>query len=171
MKISEYSFILLGSNMGDREGIITQAIDMIVNECGDLIDKSYLYESESWGFETEQWFLNQVIEIKSTLSPQRLIYNLLSIETQLGRDRLHHYDNYVSRVIDLDILYYDNLVMNNNIITLPHPKLHLRRFTLLPLCDIAPDFIHPVLNKPNKELLNSCKDISAVKLYKSRDKV
>lgn len=167
MNISKNSFILLGSNMGDRESVITQAIYMIIKECGDLIGQSYLYESEPWGFETEQWFLNQVIEIKSTLSPQRLMSDLLSIETQLGRDRSHHYNHYVSRIIDLDILYYDDLVISNNIITLPHPKLHLRRFTLLPLCDIAPDFIHPVLNRTNRELLDSCEDISAVRLYES----
>ena len=95
-----------------------------------------------------------------------LLKELLSIEIRLGRDRINKYDGYVSRPIDIDILYYNDLVVDSADLILPHPRLHQRRFTLLPLCEIAPDYIHPIVKCSNMELLSRCDDMSIVRLYK-----
>ena len=105
------AYILLGSNLGDREGILRRAIEMIECRCCRVVASSHLYESEPWGFESDDVFLNQVVCVKTTLSPHDLLNELLSIEITLGRDREHHYETYVSRPIDLDILYYDDLII------------------------------------------------------------
>lgn len=164
--MSYKSFILLGSNVGDRELLIDAAIDNIVDRCGSVVGKSSLYESEPWGFESEFNFLNQVIMIETVLEPHELLRRVLQIEIELGRDRLTKYEGYVSRPIDIDILYYDDYVTDTVDLTVPHPRLHLRSFTLLPLCEIAPDFEHPVFRKRNSELLNECKDTLRVDIYK-----
>lgn len=166
MFMSAVAFILLGSNIGDREAVFRRAVEMMECRCCRVIASSHIYESEPWGFETEDIFLNQVVCVKTTLGPHDLLDELLSIEIHLGRDREHHYDTYVSRPIDLDILYYDDLVVDDSNLTLPHPRLHLRRFTLMPLCDIAPDKIHPVFRVTNRELLERCEDPLMVKRYK-----
>ena len=160
------AYILLGSNIGDRESILKQAVGMIECRCCRVVASSHIYESEPWGFESDDVFLNQVICVKTTLSPHDLLKELLSIEIMLGRDREHHYDTYVSRPIDLDILYYDDLVVDDADLTLPHPRLHQRRFTIMPLCDIAPDMIHPVLKMSNKDLMERCDDALMVRRYR-----
>lgn len=159
------AYILLGSNLGDREGILRRAIEMIECRCCRVVASSHLYESEPWGFENDDVFLNQVVCVKTTLSPHDLLNELLSIEITLGRDREHHYETYVSRPIDLDILYYDDLIIEDFDLVLPHPRLHLRRFTLEPLCDIAPKLIHPILRLSNEQLLQHCEDSSVVNRY------
>lgn len=158
------SFILLGSNLGERELLLEKAVEMITVSCGELLSMSRLYESEPWGFESENNFLNQVIMIKTDRGPHDLLKELLSIEAELGRRRLEGVVGYQSRPMDLDILYYDDLIIDDSDLILPHPRLHLRRFTLLPLCDIAPDFVHPLLQMTNKKLLDECNDISDVKV-------
>ena len=163
---SETVFILLGSNMGDRECLVNQACAMIEKRCGEVVAKSRLYESEPWGFEAEQWFLNQVIEVSTSLSPDVLMNGLLAIEKELGRDRSTPHQGYASRPIDLDILYFGDKIIDTQLVTAPHPRLHQRRFTLLPLCDIAADFVHPVLKLTGRELLERCEDSGKVKIYK-----
>lgn len=160
------SFILLGSNIGKREQLIKDAISCIVDKYGTLIRKSSLYESEPWGFESEFNFLNQVILIETKLNPHELLEQLLKIEIDLGRDRTNKYETYVSRPIDIDILYYNNDVIDSIDLIVPHPRLHLRAFTLMPLCEIAPDYVHPFFLKTNKELLYECKDNLKVNVYK-----
>lgn len=160
------AYILLGSNIGDREEVLRQAIAMIECRCCRVVATSHIYESEPWGFESDDIFLNQVICVETTLSPHDLLKVLMSIEIMLGRDREHHYDTYVSRPIDLDILYYDDIILNDEDLILPHPKLHLRRFTLEPLCEVASDLVHPVLQLSNKSLLERCADPLMVKRYK-----
>ena len=155
---SETVFILLGSNLGDRQLLVNQACKMIEEECGKIVSRSNLYESEPWGFKSEHWFLNLVVEINTSLSPDDLMKSLLAIEKELGRDRSIPHEGYVSRPMDLDILYYGNKVIDTQLVTAPHPRLQQRRFTLLPLCDIAPDFVHPVLKMTNRELLEKCDD-------------
>mgnify|MGYP003488955432 CR=1 FL=1 len=159
------SLILLGSNLGDREMLIKSAIDMIGKNCGNVLSCSRIYETEPWGFDAENNFLNQIISIQTDLRPHDLLKELLSIEITLGRDREHHYETYVSRPIDLDILYYDDLIIEDSALVLPHPRLHLRRFTLEPLCDIAPKLIHPILRLSNEQLLQHCEDSSVVNRY------
>ncbi len=152
------SFILLGSNMGNREELLSEAISLIELRCGKLILKSSLYESEPWGFETEHLFLNQAIAIESVLSPHDLLKELLTIEAELGRKRKENHIGYESRPIDLDIIYYDDIINNDEDLILPHPRLHQRRFVLAPLCEIASDFVHPVFKVSNEVLLERCED-------------
>ena len=160
-----FSLILIGSNQGQRELTISQSIKMLAERCGEVFLLSSLYETEPWGFIAEQNFLNQVVALDTEKNPYDLLRELLMIEKELGRKR-HDVEGYESRPIDLDILYYDDMIINDNDLILPHPRLHKRRFALMPLCDIAADFIHPVFKRSNRELLNECEDISEVKLYK-----
>lgn len=163
---SESVFILLGSNLGERQLLVNQACGMIEERCGKIMAKSRLYESEPWGFKSEHWFLNMVVEISTSLSPDELMDTLLAIEKELGRDRSTPHEGYVSRPMDLDILYWnDGLIADNQHVIVPHPRLHQRRFTLLPLCDIAPDYVHPILKKTNRQLLDECSDSGIVKLF------
>lgn len=155
-------FILLGSNQGEREKMLQQATEAIERICGKIVSQSSIYETAPWGFESEQWFLNQVIQIKSFLVPETLLEKLLAIELQLGRVRTNA--QYSSRAIDLDLLYYSSIHLETRLLEIPHPRLHLRRFTLMPLSEIAPDFVHPVLKKTQLELLELLQDNS--KVYK-----
>lgn len=159
------SLILIGSNLGRRESIINQSIEMMSERCGEVFAVSSLYETEPWGFVAEQDFLNQVVAVRTEKSPHELLSELMKIEKELGRKR-HDVEGYESRPIDLDILYYDDLIINDDDLILPHPRLHLRRFVLMPLCDVASDYIHPIFKKSSKELLRCCEDTSEVKLYK-----
>lgn len=162
---SESVFILLGSNLGDRQLLVNQACRMVEERCGKIVAKSRLYESEPWGFKSEHWFLNQVVEISTSLSPDELMDTLLLIEKELGRDRSTPHEGYVSRPMDLDILYWgDALIADGQHVIIPHPRLHQRRFTLLPLCDVAPDYVHPILKKTNLQLLDECQDHGIVKV-------
>ena len=160
---SESVFILLGSNLGDRERLVNQACRMMGERCGEIVAKSRLYESEPWGFKSEHWFLNQVVVLDTEMSPDDLMDELLAIEKELGRDRTTPHEGYVSRPIDLDILYWgEDLVVEKQHVIIPHPRLHKRRFTLLPLCDVAPDYIHPILKKTNRQLLDECDDFGKI---------
>ena len=162
----ESVFVLIGSNLGDRELLVNQACSMIDGRCGKIVAKSRLYESEPWGFKSEYWFLNQVIMIETPLSPDALMDSLLAIEKELGRDRTTPHEGYVSRPMDLDILYWGrDLIVDKQHVIVPHPRLHKRRFTLLPLCDVAPDYIHPILKKTNRQLLDECQDSGKVHIY------
>ena len=162
---SESVFVLLGSNIGNRELIVNQACSLIGERCGDVVALSRVYESEPWGFMSEHWFLNQVIEIVTSLSPDELMQSLLAIESELGRDRSMPHQGYVSRTIDLDILYFGEQCITTSHVTAPHPRLHQRRFALLPLCDIAPDFVHPLMKKTNRQLLEECQDTGKCNIY------
>ena len=162
---SESVFVLLGSNLGDRELLVNQASKMIGERCGKIVAKSRLYESEPWGFKSEHWFLNQVVKVETALSPDDLMKELLEIEKELGRDRSVPHEGYVSRPMDLDILYFGNEIIDTQMVKAPHPRLHERRFTLLPLCDIAPDYVHPAMKKTNLQLLDECQDAGKVNIY------
>lgn len=161
----ESVFVLLGSNLGDRELLVNQASKMIGERCGKIVAKSRLYESEPWGFKSEHWFLNQVVKVETAFSPDALMGVLLEIEKELGRDRSVPHEGYVSRPMDLDILYFGNEIIDTQMVNAPHPRLHERRFTLLPLCDIAPDYVHPVMKKTNLQLLDECQDAGKVNIY------
>lgn len=160
-----FSLILLGSNLGDKENTIDKAVEMIGERCGTIVEKSSLYETAPWGFVADNNFLNQVISIETVLDPHQLLMELMRIETVLGRIR-HDVEGYESRPIDLDILYYENKIINEDDLIIPHPRLHLRRFVLEPLSEIVPNFVHPVFKKTSLELLYECTDSSEVILYK-----
>ena len=154
----EKCYVLFGSNMGDKEAIFDQACLYINNRCGHVLKVSAAYESEPWGFEAKEWFLNRVIVVETELSPMDMLQQLLDIEKELGRVRHPEIQGYTSRTADLDILYYGTRVIQTDTLTVPHPRLHLRRFALVPLCEVAPDFEHPIFKKTQEELLEQCPD-------------
>ena len=158
------AYLLLGGNMGDRLSIIAKAITLIQASCGSVVKKSSLFESAPWGFEDKNQFINQVIMIETAMSAKDLLQNLLDIELSLGRVR-NNAANYSSRNIDIDILFFNDAVINEQNLIIPHPLLQERKFTLLPLNEIASDLLHPVFKKTIHELLNECNDKSEVLKY------
>ena len=159
----ERCYILFGSNMGDKDAIFAQACLFINNRCGDVVEVSSAYESEPWGFEAEEWFLNRVIVVDTELTPEELLMQLLDIERELGRIRHPETPGYASRTADLDILYYGDRVIHTDRLTVPHPRLHLRRFALAPMCEVEPELVHPVFGVTQEELLQRCPDDGVVK--------
>jgi len=159
-------FLLLGSNKGDRCELLSQACNIIEERCGTITSRSSLYESEPWGFKADIWFLNQAVELSTDKDPYMLMLILLNIERELGRRRNGIKRGYASRTIDIDILYYDKLITTTPELILPHPRLQDRRFVLVPMCQIAPDLVHPLLKATQRELLEKCTDKSNVRLYK-----
>jgi len=147
----------------DKNGIFDQACHLINKGCGRVVKVSSSYESEPWGFEAEEWFLNRVIVIETSMSPEDLIRQLLDIERDLGRERHPEKEGYTSRTADLDVLYFGDKIILTETLTVPHPRLHLRRFALLPMCEVAPDLVHPVFGLTQTELLNRCPDTLKVR--------
>jgi 2-amino-4-hydroxy-6-hydroxymethyldihydropteridine diphosphokinase len=149
-------FLGLGTNLGDRKSNLREAIKKIGEHIGKVLNSSPVYETAPWGFEAENDFLNMVICFETSHSPEELLKEIIGIESRMGRDR--NQDRYSSRVIDIDILLYDNLVIDAKGLKIPHRLMHERRFVLVPLCELAPDLIHPVLRKSMKVLLEECRD-------------
>ena len=156
------AYLLLGGNIGEREVIIGKATELIHASCGKVIKKSSLYETSPWGFIDKNNFINQVILIETLLGVEDLMQNLLNIELLIGRVR-NNAANYSSRVIDIDILFYNDEIINLPDVKVPHPLLQDRKFALAPLKEIAENLIHPVLNKTIESLYNDCKDDLMVK--------
>lgn len=148
--------ILLGSNQGNRKELIMKAIQLLEIKLGKCHKVSSIYESEAWGFEADTAFLNQVLMFDSTLKPEEILQIGLDAEKELGRTR--NEGGYASRTMDIDLLFYDNQIIEEENLQIPHPRLHLRRFTLEPLVEIMPDFIHPKLKKNMRKLLEVCTD-------------
>ena len=156
-------YLLLGSNLGIREEIISNALESIEKSIGKVVSSSSLYESASWGVDDQPDFLNQVVEIETQLDPLSLLDHILEIEQSFGRKRNLRWG---SRIIDIDILYYGDSISMNPRLTLPHPQIAYRRFTLVPLVELIPWFIHPLLNKTHRQLLEECQDELWVREYK-----
>jgi 2-amino-4-hydroxy-6-hydroxymethyldihydropteridine diphosphokinase len=159
--MAKEAFIGLGTNLGNREENLKKAIENIIMYAGDVISCSGIYVTEPWGFRSEDHFLNLVLRIATSLKPVDLLKHLLKIEMQMGR--LRGTEKYSSRIIDIDILLYGNEIINKPYLKIPHPEIPERKFVLVPLCDIAPEMIHPVLKKTFKDLLEECNDESIVK--------
>lgn len=157
-------YLLLGGNLDNRTQYLQQARDTIARRVGSIVRASGIYETAAWGKIDQPSFLNQVLEMETQLSPEQVLQTINLIEHELGRERLEHWG---ARVIDIDILFYDDLVQQTQRLTIPHPQLHLRRFTLQPLHEIAPDLVHPVLQQTINELLTHCPDALEVKQYSS----
>ena len=152
--------ILLGSNLGERGKLLARAREAITGAVGTIVKQSSVDETEPWGFTDEETpkFLNQVVVVETTLSPLGVLDRLQKIENDLGRVRgevkmgengLQLYD---SRPIDIDILFYDDIVLKHSRLTIPHRFIAKRQFVLTPLREVMPDYVHPVLKKPIREL-------------------
>lgn len=153
-------FLLLGSNIGNRNVYLADAADQISTQLGKVIKYSAVYETQSWGTEDGPDYLNQVIQIRTDKAPEMILDLVLNIEKDLGRERK---EKYGSRTIDIDILFYGNQIIDLPELKVPHPELHRRRFTLTPLAEIAPDLMHPVMKKSILALSKQLKDDLIVK--------
>jgi len=153
-------FLGIGTNLGDREVNLGSAVECIRESIGRVVCISSVYETEPWGFSSDDQFLNMVVEVETAHKPSGLLGRMLMIEAKMGR--LRSGEGYSSRLIDLDILLFGNKVMNTKSLVIPHPRLHERKFVLVPLCEIAPGFVHPVLKKDIKALLKECTDKSRI---------
>ncbi len=153
------AFIILGSNMGNKLAHLQMAIELMNLQNISLVQQSSIYKTAAWGNTEQDDFYNQVIEVATELSAEILLQTLLEIETKMGRTRNQKWE---ARIIDLDILYFNNEIIDTEKLKVPHPYLHVRKFTLIPLSEIAAYYIHPIFNKTNSELLISCSDGSEV---------
>lgn len=163
------AYILLGSNEGHREQAIGKAIDLISSVLGKPKRFSHIYASGSWGFSGHD-FLNQLVIYDTDEQPLSLLHQLQGIERAIGRERLPS-AGYSNRIIDIDLLYLGSIVLESPRLTLPHPRLHLRRFTLIPLVELAPEMIHPQTGKSHLQLLSELKDDSPVWLHPKHNTV
>jgi 2-amino-4-hydroxy-6-hydroxymethyldihydropteridine diphosphokinase len=162
MAVHKNILLLLGSNLGDREKSLLVAIRKINEQAGTVVAASSLYRTQPWGETNQPEFLNQVIVLESPHTPRPLLALLQSIEKELGRERVTLWG---PRIIDVDILFFGNDIVNEKDLAIPHPAIPYRRFTLVPLCEIAPKFVHPVLNKSCEQLLRDCHDPLEVNLF------
>lgn len=149
------AYILIGGNLGNRESNLLKAIELINQHCGNISVTSSVYETAAWGFTEQPNFLNQVLKLTTHLSSEHLMHALLNIEELMGRKRLIKMG---PRIIDLDILLIDEIVLSTPLLKLPHPELINRKFALLPLAEIAAEIVHPVEKKSISQLLQHCKD-------------
>lgn len=154
-------FLLLGTNLGERGRNLQRAIEEMSQEEMSSINLSSIFKSEPWGFESKNFFLNQCISFYTTLDAEELLLRLKLIETELGR-KIHVNSGYQDRIIDIDILFFGDEIINEEQLIVPHPRMTERRFTLMAMNDLSSEFIHPVFGKSIKDLLFECQDTSTV---------
>jgi len=159
-------YLSLGSNIEPRSQYLNKALELIEQEIGVVKKLSQIYETEPLGFTANQSFLNCVILVDTEYSANTVLNKIFDIEKTLGRKRQSH--GYSSRTIDIDILYFNNEIINLTEIIIPHPRLHLRKFVLQPLVDIAPEYVNPARRVDNQTLLNNCNDKSEIHIFKTK---
>lgn len=157
-------YLLLGANIGNPNKQLKDAKEEIEERIGKITQASKIYESEAWGVENQPVFLNQVIALETDFSANKVLHEILKIELVLGRIRAKRWG---SRVIDIDILYYNNEIIHTEDLQVPHPYIQERNFTLIPLTEISPNHIHPIFKKTNQELLDESKDTLKVNISKN----
>ena len=161
-------YLLLGGNLGDKETIFSDVKRLLKEKVGEITARSNIYETEPWGFESEDMFWNQALEISTSLSPLEVLCETQQSEAELGRIRKS--DRYDSRMIDIDILFFDNQIIELENLTVPHPRILERKFVLMPLAEIAPTFIHPIFQKTIGQLLLECTDNLRVEKIKNNQR-
>lgn len=160
-------YLLLGANLGEPKKQLIAASKAIQSTVGKITQCSAIYSTEAWGTEDEQpEYLNQVLEIQTDLEPSVVLERTQAIEKKLGRVRNKKWE---ARIIDVDILFYDDWVIDSPLLSTPHPYFHVRNFALIPMNEIAPAYIHPLLNKSVRQLLEESPDILSVKLLHSQE--
>ena len=148
-------YLLLGANVGDRQAQLSTAAAKIERAVGKITDRSRLYETQAWGMENQPNFINQALAVQTAFSPQEVLTKILNIETEMGRVRT---EKWAARTIDIDILLYENAVVNEPNLTIPHPHLTERNFALVPLMDVAGEVEHPILKKTIEDIYFDCTD-------------
>lgn len=151
-------YLALGSNLGDKQGNIQQAIENIGKRIGNVISTSSMYTTQPVGFESDNLFVNAVCFVRTTLSPTQALSLTKDIEIQMGRISKSYNKEYQDRVIDIDILMYDDIILETDELILPHPHMHERDFVLRPLAEIASTVLHPVLQETIGKLKERLKD-------------
>ena len=149
------TYLGLGSNIGDKKAYLNYAIASISAKIGILRAKSSVFLTDPWGLYEQPAFFNQVVLVETLLSPESLLREIQAIEREMGRERITKWDK---RIIDIDILFYDQIVYRSDTLQIPHPWIEQRNFVLAPLAEIAPTFIHPISKKTIQELLESSTD-------------
>lgn len=158
-------YILLGSNMGNRLGYIQFAKYFLNKDLGNITKESNLYETKAWGYKSKKDYINQIVLLETKLPPKELMQQLLLIEQKAGRKR---FNKMTDRTLDLDILYYNEEIIDTKDLRIPHPKIQERKFVLQILNEIAPNYLHPILLKKNSELLDICPDKLEGKIFSKK---
>ena len=149
------AYLLTGANIGDREANLEKAAELIQQNCGEIIARSSIYETAAWGNRDQEAFYNQALQIRTAFTARQLMRKILKVEKQMGRERTVKYG---PRTIDIDILFFNNEVHDYPLLRLPHPELPNRRFALVPLAELAPVLLHPVLKRSIASRLEACED-------------
>ena len=158
-------YLSLGSNLGDRIGYIQQACSLLGSfDNTKIVATSSFYESEPWQMNSDNWFVNAIVQISTTFTPEELLKECQRIENQLGRKR-DAQSGYKDRTIDIDILFYDDKILNSNDLIIPHRFFHRRAFVMVPMLEIAEDFVHPLFNKTVEALYEELENPEMVTLY------
>jgi len=154
------AYLLIGGNLGNRKENLAKAVSLINEQCGSLTRSSSIYETEAWGNTDQPSFLNQALEISTSLTARLLMRRVLRIEEEMGRIRK---EKLGPRIIDIDILLFENEIHDLRFLKIPHPEMQNRRFVLVPLAEINSTLQHPILKKSIAELLEECPDNLEVK--------
>ncbi len=156
LQIMNIAYLLIGGNLGNRSANLQKAIHLIQQQCGKIVQSSAIYETAAWGLTNQPSFYNQALKLETEMPPDQLMQQLLHIENGMGRVRTIKLG---PRIIDLDILFFNQLILDSTLLKLPHPDLQDRRFALLPMAEIAPYLEHPVFQKTIETLLKECSDL------------